>query len=187
MIPSVENCFAIMDRYEMLEHIKTHSIMVTRIAQLIGKGVLAAGADVSLEKTIAAALLHDIGKTAALQTDQDHTAVGKRICLQCRFDEIADIVEEHVRLREFAPAGVCSEKEIVFYADKRVNHDRIVSLEERLQYIEERYGRNEEKIRLAIRRNFQLCKQVEGKIFEQLTFDPESLPELALQEEVGIS
>lgn len=170
----------------MLEHIKVHSIMVAKIAQLIGKGFIKAGTEISLPKTIAAALLHDIGKTEALQTEQDHTAIGRRICLQCRFDEIADIVEEHVRLREFDPQGACSEKEIVFYADKRVNHDRIVPLEERLHYIIERYGRNEEKLQLAIRRGFQLCTRVERKIFEQLAFDPESLAELARQEKIGI-
>ena len=47
-------------------------------------------------------------------------------------DEIADIVGEHVTLKSYDPVGFITEQEIVYYADKRVNHAAVVSLEERL-------------------------------------------------------
>ena len=69
--------------------------------------------------------------------------------------EIADIVGEHVRLKNYELNGSYSEKEIVFYSDKRVNHDRIVSLEDRLAYILERYGKDNEERCRAIKTNFE--------------------------------
>ena len=39
MIPSVQQCFDLMAKYEMLENIKAHSIMVERIASLMARGL----------------------------------------------------------------------------------------------------------------------------------------------------
>jgi hypothetical protein len=80
--------------------------------------------------------------------------------------------------------GRYSEKEIVFYADKRVNHDKIVSLTERLDYLIERYGGNQKGLEDAIRMNFDLCKAVEKKLFTRLDFGPESLASLAANEDI---
>ena len=60
-----------------------------------------------------------------------------------------------------------------------------VSLEDRLAYILERYGKNKEGFCQAIRMNFELCKRVEKKLFKKLTFNPESLADLAENEEIG--
>ncbi|MDY6972873.1 MAG: HD domain-containing protein [Thermodesulfobacteriota bacterium] len=178
MIPSVEVCFRLMDKYQMLENIKAHSLTVAGAAYLIAGGLRDAGLDLSVEKTIAGALLHDIGKTASLKTGEDHSEMGRQICLQNHLDEIANIVGEHVILKSYDLNTKCSEKEIVFYADKRVNDDRIVTLEERLAYIIGRYGRNQERICKAIRMNFDLCKKIETKLFSKLDFSPDSLPHL---------
>ncbi|MBW2343837.1 MAG: hypothetical protein JRF53_07435 [Deltaproteobacteria bacterium] len=113
--------------------------------------------------------------------------IGRRICLENHLDETASIVAEHVRLKDYNLNGDYSEKEIVFYSDKRVNHDGIVSLEDRLSYILARYGKNDEGICRAIRMNFELCKRVEKKLFKKLTFSPESLASLAENEEIGLT
>ena len=39
MIPSVQQCFELMAKYEMLGNIKAHSIMVERIVSLIARGL----------------------------------------------------------------------------------------------------------------------------------------------------
>jgi uncharacterized protein len=187
MIPSVETCFELMDKYQMLENIKAHSIVVTKVAHLITVGLRNAGLDISLEKVVAGALLHDIGKTSSLGTGRDHSEIGRQICLENHLDETASIVAEHVRLKSYNLNGDYSEKEIVYYSDKRVNHDGIVSLEDRLEYILDRYGRNKEGICRAIRMNFELCKKVEKKLFKKLTFSPESLAHLAENEEIGLT
>jgi putative nucleotidyltransferase with HDIG domain len=186
MIPSMDTCFELMDHYQMLENIKIHSVLVARVAHLIATGLLDAGVTISVKKTTAAALLHDIGKTSCLNSDKDHAKIGKKICIENSLDEIADIVGQHVRLRNYNLDETCSETEIVYYADKRVNHDKIVPLKERLSYILARYGNNQKKIIHAIKMNFDLCKEVEKKLFRKLKFDPESVPYLARDENVEI-
>jgi putative nucleotidyltransferase with HDIG domain len=184
MIPSIENCFSLMGTYEMLKNIRAHSVMVAKVAGVIVRGLKGAGVDISIKKTIAGALLHDIGKTSSLNSGEDHAEIGRQICVQNNLEEIADIVGEHIRLANYSLNGRYSEKEIVFYADKRVNHDKIVSLKERLAYLIERYGGNQEGLEDAIRINFDLCKAVEKKLFTRLDFGPESLASLAENEDI---
>ena len=179
MIPSVKTCFYLMEQYNMLENIKAHSIMVARAASLIANGLGDSGMDISVKKTVAGALMHDIGKSLSLSSGEDHAQLGKRICLENNLGEIADIVAEHIVLKNYEMNGVYSEKEIVFYADKRVNHDAIVSLEDRLAYILERYGKNHDELCNRIKMNFELCQKVEEKLFKRLPFDPGSLDRLA--------
>ena len=177
-IPTVEQCFNLMEQHHMLPNITDHSIIVARVAQVITVGLLKGGADLSLDKIIAGALLHDIGKTACLDNDDDHAARGYEICLAHNLESIADIVAEHVILKNYSTDNGFSEKEIVFYADKRVNHDQVVSLEERLAYILERYGLNNNKRCLAIKKNYALCRELEANMFAKLSFAPGDIENL---------
>jgi hypothetical protein len=126
----------------------------------------------------AGALMHDIAKEPCLHTGEDHAFKGMEICHNNQLYEIAEIVAEHVILRGFSPQKRIMEKEVVYYADKRVNHDKIVSLEERLKYLLDRYGRNRDDLCDRMLQNFELCKRVEEKIFSQLSFRPEDLLEM---------
>jgi putative nucleotidyltransferase with HDIG domain len=164
-----------MDQYGMMDHIRDHSVMVEKAARVIARGLAESGIDLSMDKVTAGALMHDIAKTECIRTGEDHAALGRTICIANRFHEISDIVGEHVRLKGFRPNGTVSEKEIVYYADKRVNHDTVVSLEERLAYLIERYGRNDEDLIQRIQDNFQLCRDVEKKLFARLDFGPDDL------------
>ncbi|HYA02520.1 MAG TPA: HD domain-containing protein [Syntrophobacteria bacterium] len=175
MVPKIEECYALMDEFRMLESIRDHSIMVARVAELIGSSLIKAGVDIGLEKTIAGALLHDIGKTICLQHGGDHAQLGREICLERKLHEVADIVGEHVRLRDFRPEAKVSEKEIVYYADKRVNHSDVVTLAERVRYILDRYGGNDGEVCRRIRANFARCKLVEGKLFARLDYAPKDI------------
>ena len=176
MIPTVQECFHLMDKYAMLENIRAHTVVVGKIAFLIARDLHRSGIDVSVKKATVGALLHDIGKTPSLKSGENHAEIGMQICLENNLDEIAPIVREHVRLKNYELEGSYCEKEIVFYSDKRVNHDRIVSLNERMDYIIDRYALGKEDLREAIRKNFLLCSRVEEKLFRKLAFRPESLP-----------
>jgi len=178
MIPTAEKCFEIMEKYGMLDNIKAHSIVVEKIASVIATGNISAGFNISLEKVIAGSLMHDIGKTLCLDSKDDHAAKGMEICIQNNFIEIAEIVGEHIRLKKYEPDGAVRAREIVYYADKRVNHDRVVSLDERLQYLLARYARNTKTIGQLIKDNFKECRQVEKKLFAKLDFRPEDLAEM---------
>ncbi len=175
MIPSHKECRQLMEEHRMLDNIRDHSIVVAQIAEFLTENLQKKGLDLPLNLTVSAALLHDIGKTPCLNTHEDHARKGKEICLQHGHDEIADIVAEHVILKQGFKGRALSATEIVYYADKRVNHDGIVSLTERLEYIIARYGLNNGKRCQAIEKNFQQCCFIESEIFSYLDFDPEDL------------
>ena len=178
IIPGVDECLDLMEQHHMLPNIRAHSILVAKIAEIITNGLIDAGRDLSLEKVIAGALLHDIGKTSCLDNEDDHAAKGYEICLAHDLGAIADIVAEHVILKNYAPENGFAEKEIVYYADKRVNHDQVVSLEERLAYILVRYGNNNEKRCLAIQENYSRCQDLEKRMFTLLEFAPADIRNL---------
>lgn len=163
-----------MDQYRMLENIKAHSIMVTRVAELISRGFIQNGEQINLNLVITASLLHDIAKTECLDSRCDHARVGEDICREHDFNEVADIVAEHVLIKSNGH-GRITEKEIVYYADKRVNHDQVVSLHDRLDYILERYGKTNEFRHDSILKNFEKCLQMEKRIFTGLEFTPKDV------------
>jgi len=185
-IPNVKECLDLMEQYHMLPNIKNHSIVVARVAEIITNSLIDAGQELSADRIIAGALLHDIGKTACLDNDDDHAAKGVEICLAHNLESIADIVAEHVILRNYSPENDFAEKEIVYYADKRVNHDQIVSLEERLAYILDRYGLNNVTRCEAIKRNYALCQDLEKKMFSSLSFEPFNIPKLLTVRQTSI-
>jgi uncharacterized protein len=159
----------------MLHNIRAHSIMVQKIATLLAMRLRETGENLRIEVVTAGALMHDIGKSLCLHSKEDHAAKGVEICLENHLEEIAGIVGEHIRLKEFEKTAPISEREVVYYADKRVNHDSIVSLNERLDYLLVQYGKNEEWICERIRDNFRQCREVERKLFKRLPFVPEAL------------
>ena len=178
MIPDTEECISLMNTYGMLENIKAHSFKVEQVAHVIALGIKKSKINISLEKVRAGALMHDIAKTMCLGSTEDHAIRGMEICIENNFVEIAEIVGEHITLNSYDPASEVNEKEIIYYSDKRVNHSEVVSLEKRLEYLLERYAKNEETLVRRIEKNFRKCRQVENRIFSNLEFSPEDLVEM---------
>lgn len=174
MIPTVADCFRLMTDYGMLDNIRDHSLLVARVASLLVESIRQEGTALSMERVVAGALLHDIGKTPCLDTEEDHAEKGRQICLAHGMEEIAELVAQHVILRD-TERNTFTEEEVVYYADKRVNHDQVVSLEERLAYILDRYGRKKPRRHQAIIMNFARCKALEARIFAGLPFAPDEV------------
>ena len=181
-VPTIDTCLRLMDRYQMLPNIRHHSLVVARLAEQLISGLIAANPDrpqPDRALVIAGALLHDIAKTPCLNSDCDHARMGGEICREHGFAEIAAIVEEHVRLRDFDPNryddGRFTAPEIVYYADKRVRHNVVVHLDERLEYIIDHYGRGNPVRHRLIQENFQSCLNLEEHLFRWLPFPPARL------------
>ena len=66
---------------------------------------------------------------------------------------------------------------IINYADKRVLHDQVVTLQMRLDYILERYGQEPEH-RQRILLLWQKTKELEEAIFRGISFSPTELTHL---------
>ncbi len=148
----------------MMPHIRRHSITVARISHFLCQRLTGRGRRLSVDLAVAGALLHDIAKTRCIENGGDHARIGEEICRRHGLNEIAPIVGEHVILRNGVSSAEVTEKEVVYYADKRVNHEQIVSLEERLVYIIDRYGEGDARRIDAIHRNFAVCRRVEEKV-----------------------
>ncbi len=131
---------------------------------------------------IAGALLHDIAKTQCLQENCNHAEIGANICRDLGFPEIAEIVGNHVVLSHFAQQqyerGLFGATEIVFYADKRVRHDEVVSLDARLEYILGKYADNNPHKEAFILKNFSQCRKMEQHLFSFLPIEPEDIRQL---------
>ena len=172
--PSVEECNLLFRQTGMFDHIVDHSRQVCRVAtfladQLRGKEII-----LNRKLVIAGALLHDITKTRSFDTREDHTRTGEELMIDLGYREVGKIVGQHVTLDTYFLADTPDEAEIVNYADKRVLHDRIVSMDKRMEYILERYCRNPDH-RRQLEQLWKVSRKMEKRIFRCLPFLPEEL------------
>jgi uncharacterized protein len=161
-IPSRQECLRLMEAYDMLPNIKEHSITVCRFALALAQAANQAGSTFNLAAIEAAALLHDITKTRSLETDENHARTGADLLQELGYAPIAGMVLEHVTPADHG-GGDITAGELISYADKRVLHDRIVSLDERFSYLYERYGRDELAVQ-RINRGRIRTRQIEDKL-----------------------
>jgi len=168
-IPSRAECDELMVQYFMLPKIAEHSMQVMNVSLAIIDN-LKSGVSVNRDLVIAAALLHDITKTRSLATKERHDASGGELLRELGFPRIAGIVEQHVIIQNLNLEGRLEEREIVYYADKRVLHDTIVTIEERVQDLIQRYGTVEE-IRNLILQNKSQVLAIERKIADFMAID----------------
>ncbi len=161
--PSEEECFRLINEYEMLPNIIDHSVQVKNVTEAIYNGLIDKK-NVNIELLRASALLHDITKTKAiLEKELRHDLTGGELLRSLGYEEIAVIVENHVVFSDFDADGPLLEKEIIYYADKRVMHDKIVNIDTRVSDLVDRYGRTE-KIREMILHNKKFILKLESKI-----------------------
>lgn len=145
MIPTKEQCLAMIEEYGVYENIRRHIFQVTRVAVFLGKRMKERGIKIDLKLLEAGALLHDLDKHITIEMGREdlHGDEGMRILSERGMDEVVPLVDKH-RVSQVRRLESMEEK-ILWYADMRVNHDKIVNIKERIKYLWERYGniRNE--------------------------------------------
>ena len=176
-LPTQEHCYQLMCGMQMLDHIVIHSLQVCRVATFLADYLNRERLNLNVNLIRAAALLHDVTKTRSFKTKEDHAFSGGQYLSERGYPEVGNLVRQHVRLDKYANGKSVSEVEIINYADKRVLHDEIVSLDQRLNYILERYARKEEH-RERIHMLWQKTKKLEKRIFSDLSFAPADLMQL---------
>jgi putative nucleotidyltransferase with HDIG domain len=169
-----KDCFRLMREMQMPEHIAAHSIQVCRVALCLAERLQPMGISLNLQLVQAAALLHDITKNRSFETAENHALTGGQQLTALGYPEIGNLVRQHVRLDDYSNPNTLSEAVMINYADKRVLHDRIVSLDERMHYIEERYG-TEPEHKVRIRLLWDKTAALEKQIFKYLPFVPDEL------------
>lgn len=174
-IPSEAECRRMVAEEGMLDNIAAHCRQVCRVSLLIVDH-LKPGA-LNRELIRAAALLHDITKTRSFRTLEDHAETGAQLLLEIGYPEVGSIIGQHVRLDRYFASAVPTEAEVVNYADKRVLHDRIVPLGERMGYILEKYGREPDRKR-GIQILWEKTVELEARLFAGLPFAPDDISRL---------
>lgn len=164
-IPNRTKCLALLRQYcrNEFKHIIEHCNLVNKVAVFLAKKLREAGEEVNVKLVDAASLLHDIGKPAEIKQkagNSIHHVLALKILKE--FPEVAEVVKKHV----LSEAKNCKtwEEKIVCYADSRVAHQIIVSLDERLADLRVRYPKHIKEID----RYAQHVKKIEEEIFSKL-------------------
>lgn len=173
-VPSVKTCYRLIEEMGMLSHIVSHSEQVCRVALCLVDHLNHSITGLNRSLVQAAALLHDITKTRSFKTGENHATSGRELLMEKGFPDVARIVGQHVHLDDGPRGKGVGEALIVNYADKRVLHDEIVSLERRMAYIMERYGR-EEAHRERIMLLWEESRELEERLFRFIDFSPGEL------------
>ena len=175
-VPTVQTCYSLIQEMAMLPHIVSHSEQVCRVALCVVDHMNHSSIGLNRPLIQAAALLHDITKTRSFETGENHAATGRELLMERGYAEVALVVGQHVHLDNDEQYAGIGEAQIVNYADKRVLHDEIVSLERRMAYIVERYGQ-EEAQRVRIMQLWEESRRLETLLFKRIAFSPDELTE----------
>jgi len=176
-IPTKDQCYQMISEMKMMDHIVIHSLQVCRVATFLTEHLNKQHYRPNFDLIQSAALLHDITKTRSFETREDHALTGGKHLSDCGYPAIGDLIRQHVKLDTYSDAGTISEAEVLNYADKRVLHDEIVGLDRRMDYILERYAEtpaHRERINVL----WQKTKELEKKLFKDLSFAPDDLTSL---------
>ena len=171
MLPSREQCLKLLEKHKVPEHIVRHSVAVEKVAVFLAKKLVEAGQQVNVELVSRASLLHDIDKMRTLEIGAGHGSISKQILEGESLPELGLLAFKHhlSHILGEKPFGNWEEK-LVYYADKRVTHDQIVSLDERFEYLLERYG-NKKEIVDKISSCKPKVKELEEEIFSKINVD----------------
>lgn len=163
----------------MLPNILRHSELVARVALFIGRRLNKHGQNLDLALVEAGALLHDIAKTECLETKQNHAHSGGELVRALGYQLVADIVRQHICLdRDIMALDVITEAALVNYADKRVKHEEVVSIEERFRDVKERYADKFPRFADRFGDIFFETRVLEKKIFSLIDLCPEDINDM---------
>lgn len=167
-VPNRAECTALWDKYKMPDHIRAHSEQVAYLATTLAKLGAERDMDVSIESITSSALLHDIAKAYTIEFGGDHAWIGGSIVLsETGNPYVAQGVLHHVHWEWPVDCELCFLPLAIIYADKRVMHDNIVSLDERFDDLVVRYGRTD-RIIANIMKAKVLAEEIEQAFSEQL-------------------
>lgn len=143
-----------MKKHNALPNVIKHVIAVSNVAKKVYDNLAKKGIKINKLLVIAGALLHDIGRGK-----EHHTDTGYKLVKSLGYPEVAMLVKRHslahIDQEDYIPKTV--EEKIVFYADKRVIGNKVVSIEERIIDIKKRYN-------IPIEKEMEFTKKIEKEL-----------------------
>lgn len=141
-VPNDEECFALWNSTEMLDNVRQHSLAVAAVATKLAELAHERGWPVDIGEVRASALLHDIAKTYTILHGGNHSQLGGAWVVELTGNPtIASGVTHHVYWPYELDVKRYFLQLAVMYGDKRVTHDRLVTIQERFEDLLDRYGR----------------------------------------------
>ena len=197
-----QQCFDIIKEYHVPSHILSHSLTVAKLAVFLAERLKEEGAVVDVDLVDRACLLHDIARVCDFEelnygnfeqavTEQDKA---KWQQIRTRYEEIGHEDIAYEILREKYPVLALTikkhrymamldektrpntwEEKLLYYADMRVMHDKIVPLKTRLSEAHKRNvhlhgSKAQSKINTA--RVDPLIYKLEEEIFDKIGLNP---------------
>ena len=203
-IPSKEECLKLFDRYKVPDNILLHSKKVKEVSLFLAEKLIEKGAEIDLELVESGALLHDLMKAVVLEklaVDEKfklkevtreqiemwqelkkkyagkHETEATYDILKDDYPEFAIFIRDIGVIRDNLE-NVSWEEKIVHYADWRVFVDDIVSLQERLEDLHNRYhGKSTKDQEITWDAKSKVQFTSEKEIFDMIGMKPEELGE----------
>ena len=177
-VPDEKQCVRLWDKYGMMPHIREHcravaSVAVEIVRRAEERGIVPAGRALTVPYALAGGLLHDLAKTYFIRHGGAHAQLGAAwVREETGNPALAQAVLWHVSWPW--EGGALDDAAdplrlpiVVAYADKRVRHADFVSLEERFDDLQVRYGTSEEKRKL-IAEHLARSQAIEQAIFDRV-------------------
>jgi len=146
-LPDYATCMAWLAEQETPYNILAHIQLVASMAYQMAVWLSAKGEEVDPLITHRGAMLHDLGKIDSIRRGKergahgDHAALARDMLQQRGQPALALIADRHMIYadRENPRRPVTWEERLVYFADKLAEGARIVSIEERLHALQQRY------------------------------------------------
>ncbi|MFH1064627.1 MAG: HDIG domain-containing metalloprotein [Candidatus Woesearchaeota archaeon] len=160
-IPTEQECHDLMAEVGLATAVVQHSILVKNLALKLADDMEKQGIKINRSLLSAAALLHDIMK---LDAEVCHGLEGGEFLRTRGFHAVAKVIETHCLINLDVPEYVpkTPEEKLLMYSDLRVNAGGVVSLEERFDYIKERY---KPKNPAKLQEYMAFARQLEWELF----------------------
>ncbi len=132
-VPTEAECEAVLSRLKVSGEVIAHSFLVAELARILAVHLNSAGLALSLPLVFAAGRLHDIAKGRP-----DHAGEGARLLAEMGYPRVGAVVAKHTDIQSSGPS--VDEADLIYFADKCVQEDRPVCLEERFEKSLDRYA-----------------------------------------------
>jgi putative nucleotidyltransferase with HDIG domain len=175
-LPTHKQCLRMLKEHRVPSHIVRHSLTVAKLAVFLSERLKEKGLPVDVALVDRACLLHDIFRICELEKTEAHEDAAYNL-LKEKYPVLALTVKKHrySALLDEKERPRTWEEKLVYYADKRVMHDRIVPLKERLEEAHKRYAglrRANVKPTLDTTKIDGLIYKLEKEIFTKISLDP---------------
>lgn len=166
-IPTEVECESIWRHLNVPEKVVAHSAMVAEVARFLAVHLNLAGLSLNIPLILAAGKLHDIAR------DQpNHAEAGARILSKMGYPRVGEVVSKHTDIHSRGRS--VDEADLIYLADKYVEEDSPVSLEERFGKALSRYV-DRPDIQAKIGRRLENAKSIASQIEAIVRRSPEDL------------